>query len=154
MRNTRWMFFLFVILVVSACSPVATDQTSVPTKPLDLQLASPAADRTTVTGQMVSLLDGQPFQTTLIRLAVIHGEGVESIYVLNDSTSPGAYTDSNGVFVFENIDPGFYAVLITDSNGNYLTINETADKILTIEAVAGKITETGTIKVDLTHPQP
>ncbi len=154
MRHTRWMLFLLVILVVSACSPVVTDQTSVPTKPSELQLAAPAADKATVTGQMVSLLDDQPFQTTLIRLAVIHGEGVESIYVLNDGTSPGAYTNANGVFVFENIDPGSYAVLITDANGNYLTINETADKILTVEGVAGKITEMGTIKVDLTNSQP
>jgi hypothetical protein len=51
------------------------------------------------------------------------------------------------------VEPGPYAIILVDSNGNYSPINENANKIWTVDAVAGQIADLGKIPVDLSKSQ-
>lgn len=136
---------IILIFILTACSATqdpslsSANSTPVPT---------PAAGKAAITGKMI-VNGSQPFTDRLIRISKIYGEGHEAIYVVNESTDPGTYTDAQGVFVFTDIEPGNYAVLFADGNGNYLTINESAEKILTVVAEENKIVDMGVIRFNL-----
>jgi hypothetical protein len=149
--NHKILFYLGIIFLLAGCTSNPTEQNT----PEVLSIEGPQAGLASVTGKLISITDNnQPMTTTLVRLARIFGEGEEAIYALNDSESPGTYTDKNGFFEFKDIEPGAYALLFTDENGSYRTILENSDKIITVDATVDEITDMGEILVDETNPGP
>jgi hypothetical protein len=143
--------FLVLVFLLAGCSTPTTEQVT----PILPQIAAPVTGKATVTGKVMDVTNGnEPMADTLLRLAKIYGEGEEAIYALNESDSPGIYTDKDGVFIFENIDPGPYTLLFTDSNGNYRTILESSEKIISIDANVDEISDFGVIRVDTSNPGP
>lgn len=146
MKKT-WAIFCAIIFIffLAACSAAQNPSLN---SAISTPVPTPSAGRSVITGKMI-VNGSQPFADRLIRLSKIYGEGQEAIYVVNESTDPGAYTDAQGVFVFTDIEPGNYAVLFADGNGNYLTINESSEKILTVEAEESQIVDMGEIRFNL-----
>lgn len=143
--------FLVLAFLLAGCNTPTTEQVT----PILPQIAAPVTGKATVTGKVMDVTNGnEPMADTLLRLAKIYGEGEEAIYALNESDSPGIYTDAEGGFIFENIDPGPYTLLFTDSNGNYRTILESSEKIISIDANVDEISDFGVIRVDTSNPGP
>ena len=145
---------VLMILLLSACSGAATP--SVATEETEgfqtAVIPTPEAGKAVVTAKMMNANTNAPLTDQLVRLAKIYGEGKDAIYVYNESGDPGAYTTADGTVAIPGVEPGPYAIILIDSIGNNSPIEESADKIWTVDAVAGQVIDLGTIDVDLSTP--
>jgi len=73
-------------------------------------------------------------------------------FVLSDSTSPSALTDAEGYFVFTDIPPVEYVLIIGDIYGKYKAIlgEDTVTRVFA--PTADQVLDVGDIKVDLDAP--
>jgi len=153
MRKMRLLFLsVLLILLFAGCNksgtlPIITKATPLISKATPLP--TPKKGTAIVTGTMIDKAGKKPLGDQLVRLSKIYGEGKDAIYVYNESSDPGTYTAETGFFVFTDVNPGSYAVILIDNNGNYSPIIENADKIITVDAVEDKVISMGDITVDL-----
>lgn len=153
MKKQVFLFFLVVAMSLFGCTSGIHPASIAPTSNILVSktpIPQPSSGKASVSGQLVTS-SNTPLAATLVRLGEIYGEGKNSIYVVDDSKSPGTYTNKEGFFVFSDVTPGPYAVLFTDNDGNYRSINKAAT-IVTVDAVENKNTDLGQIKVDLSTP--
>ena len=92
---------------------------------------------------------GKPVVDATIYLADVRTDesGEYQVAAYSRSSSPRAYTDTDGQFVFANIAPGNYC-LVLDNNGNFIILNipgEEADQALKFVTEAGEVTDLGTL---------
>ncbi len=71
--------------------------------------------------------------------------------MLNATSSPGTYADENGVFVFANVTPQEYVIVIGDPEGQNEVINDSAGKPKVWNIPADQIYDVGELKVKLTE---
>lgn len=143
------------ILLMTACSGLTGSPSAGGPSDVSKHVAvpSPVAGKAVVAGKLTNKADNSPIADRLIRLAKIYGEGTDSIYVYNESSDPGAYTTAEGYVVIPDVEPGLYAIILIDANGNYAPINESSEKIVTVNVEAGKTIDVGNVVVDLTPPE-
>lgn len=146
--------FVFILLI-TGCSALTGSPSAGGSSDVSKHVAvpSPAAGKAVVAGKLTNKADNSPIADRLVRLAKIYGEGTDSIYVYDESSDPGAFTTAEGYVVFPDVEPGLYAVILVDANGNYAPINESSEKIVTVDVEAGKTIDVGNVAVDLTPPQ-
>lgn len=110
--------FLLLLIGLNACSTTeSTEELVVPTIP------APADGMANVTGRVLHKETEDPFIDTIIRLAeVVRSEDGGDVYVLDQAFSPGTRTDEFGIFVFENVDPIEYVLIVGDVEGIYEVI--------------------------------
>src|SRR5574338_258542 len=151
MKSTAILVFLLLILSLTACSGTgALPATPDGTKGSEgITIPTAEAGKAVVTGKLTDKSNNTPLASQLVRLAKIFGEGKDSIYVYNESADPGSFTVENGSFVVTEVEPGSYAIIIVDPSGNYSPINETGEKIVTVDVTAGQVIDMGNIMVDL-----
>ena len=171
MKKLKCLFFVILILfMASACN-----ETTVPVIPLDAatQVVSPvsvihtpkitpiATPLPTSTVELLPSKSGlkgylhsisnQPVSSVLVRLAAVFWDDAkkEGAFVLDESASPSAITNGNGEFLFVNIEPGDYVILIgeTPSDEGVVTNDDGSAKIYT--AVSDKIVDIGTLNTIL-----
>ncbi|MHA2401583.1 MAG: hypothetical protein ACXADH_01210 [Candidatus Kariarchaeaceae archaeon] len=146
MKNILYfLIFSFVSLITVACTSVtqSTDEAMV-TPP-----ASPDPGMTSVTGQVVSINSDLPIANTIIRLAQVVREGDEGAYVLDVAFSPGAMSDENGYFIFENITAQEYVIVVGDVYDQYKIIVDDEGKAKTWAALENQVLDVGLLLVDL-----
>lgn len=148
MKMQSILFGLLLLISLSGCSAVTAQVAPAVVTPLP----SPDPDKAVVTGKMINQTDNKPMANYLVRLAKIYGEGSKSIYVFNDSADPGGFTQADGSFTITDVEPGSYVILIAMNNDVVISIQDNADKVKTVDAVAGKTADAGDIKVDLAAP--
>ena len=130
-----------VIVIKETSSPVATPES---TNPTEVEITPPDVGFGSVGG--ILLTDNQlspgtlaPLSTTPIFLApaLYTEEGAPAFVGLDQDTDPATATGQTGVFVFQNVPPGLYGLvvmhgvklyLITDDEGNNFIIDVEADK--------------------------
>ena len=108
-------------------------------------------DKGAMVGQVFSITMEKPLSNMVVRLAQVfwNEDKSEGAYVLEGATSPGDDTDDEGIFVFNDLSPADYVIVVGDIMGDYEIISE-ADgkaKIYTIEA--GSILQVEQLKVHL-----
>jgi hypothetical protein len=157
-----WVLIAILFLVLAGCqaapSPetetpladagaaVSTAQVLAPTSP-----SQPETGKATVTGQVLSIKTNTPMANTVVRLAGVHREGDQGAYLLDTAFSPGDITDEQGYFVFENIDPGEYVMVVgnVEAYNEYVIIPEPSGKPLVYNFEANKIEDVGELIVNL-----
>lgn len=115
-----------------------------PTPPL----FTPEPGRTTVIGKVISL-SGQPVPQVPVWLAEVVRQGEEGVYVLDSRSSPGAYTNEEGVFVIPNVNPGEYVIVIGDPEGLYEIITEPSGKAKVWNIPPDLVFDIGELRVSL-----
>lgn len=135
---------------VSVIEPTAT-QTAETIKPTPTKQAKLISSMAGLKGQVVSASDNQPVSSTLVRLATVfwdekHQEGA---FVLDESASPGIVTDAKGEFLFVNIKPADYVIMIgeTPTDKGVITNDDGSAKIYSVDA--GEILDIGTVTTEL-----
>jgi len=102
-------------------------------------------------GRLISASNGAPLGNTVIRLARVfwNQDHTEGVYVLEGARSPSSITDRDGFFVFTNVKPADYVIVVGDVYGHYAVISnpDGTAKIFSIEE--GKIVDIGQIRVKL-----
>jgi hypothetical protein len=132
--------------LVSAGEAEATPQPVEPT-----QAGQPETGKATVTGKVFSLKTNAPLANMVVRLAEVHREGERGAFLLDTAFSPGDITDEQGYFIFENVEPGEFVLVVGDVEvyKGYVIIPESSGKPRVYEFEADKIQDVGELTVDL-----
>jgi len=151
MKKVYLIVVLALVLLLGACSTtevateVATEE--IPPPP------TPEAGMATVTGRVYSDETGEPLPGAIMRLAETvrpeEGGGENDVFVLDLAFSPGTRTDESGVFVFENVDPMEYVVVVGDVERTYVVIPDETGKPATWIALPNEILDVGSLHVSL-----
>ncbi len=88
----------------------------------------PSAGTATVVGQIVELETDKPLANVIVRLADVIREEEGGVFILNHYSSPGTRTDPQGFFIFSDLNPGEYVMVVGDGeNSNDYDIIEDED---------------------------
>ena len=115
--------------------------------PESLVIPEPGKDTGIVIGQLVSGPDSQPVLGALYLARMINpDEGdMPPIVAFSDSTDPLAVQDQTGRFLFIDISPGDYALMIWNPVTSTVIQDEKTKEYRIIEVKAGEMTDLGTI---------
>lgn len=144
------------VLVESADSPTV-DPSSVITRELENPIApdepvpTPEAGRAMVTGHVRSSVTNQMMQATPVRLAeVYYNEEGDAAFVLSGAQSPGTLTDVEGRFIFQNVEPRDYVLVVGNvESGLYEIIAASPTEAQVWTAPADEILDVGELVVEL-----
>jgi hypothetical protein len=150
MTKISLAIIILLALFTNACS-----QATVQSEGVLAQITPPASPQpgtATVVGQVVEVDSGDPLGDVVVRLAEVvreeEGEG-EGLFLLNHYSSPGARTDQKGYFVFPDIKPGEYVVVVGEGeNMNDYDVIEDSDtgKAKVWNATVDEISDWGVIR--------
>jgi hypothetical protein len=135
-------------------SPLTTLQSPLES-PLDLPDASPALDtlsppaagKATAYGQAVDAVTKEPLSFISVRLAEVFRRADEGAFVLDEATSPGTMTDSEGRFALQNVEPNEYVVIVGDVNVSYGIAATPSGDAQVWDLPAGQLVDLGVIEV-------
>lgn len=140
--------FLFALLL-SACAQSTATEENLPTVP------PPAAGMTSVTGRVIHKNTNDPFPNTIVRLAeVVRSDTGDDVYVLDHAFSPGVKTNEKGIFLFENVDPIEYVIVVGNVENLYEIIPKEDGKPRVWVTYADEVLDVGDLKVLLEPTQP
>lgn len=146
MREIRiLLIFTTAILIIAAC----TSNTQDVNNPLVTPPAQPEAGMATVTGRVISEESGMPLAATVVRLAEVVRQEEKGAYVLDVAFSPGTDSDGEGFFIFENVDPLEYVIVVGDVYDIYKVMADEDGKAKTWISVEDQILNIGELIVDL-----
>lgn len=138
-------------------SPLAAGESplSAPPSPLPTPL-SIGEGRSMVTGRLLSLQTNQPLVRAIVRLAEVYcPEGTpeeekadECFWALDNAFSPSTFSDSDGVFVFEDVEARDYVVIVGDMIVKYAVVNDSEDRPILVTAPPSDLIDVGEHVVD------
>lgn len=166
-KKLSWIIISIIVIFLAGCQATpsveaeATPLASAGESQVTLQapeptpLGQPETGKATVTGQVFSLKTNAPLGNTVVRLAEVHREGERGAFLLDTAFSPGDITDEQGYFIFENVEPGEFVLVVgnVEVYKGYVIIPEESGKPRVYEFEAGKIQDLGELTVDL-EPVP
>ncbi|MFV2044192.1 MAG: hypothetical protein ACC700_13295 [Anaerolineales bacterium] len=104
-------------------------------------------------GQIVSTSSGgkQPLQGIVVRLATVHWseDKTEGAFVLDGASAPSAKTVEDGVFTFNDIEPGDYVIVVGDVMGLNVIISEPSGAAKVYSTTMGQVLDVGLLEVSL-----
>lgn len=167
--SRRYLILVLTLLVsLAGCVPINTENSPlptpvprstvttaelVPTRPL---VPTPAPDTANVVGWVVAAdtkvpntLVGMP-----VRLAQVfwNEDKSDGAFVLEGATSPSALVQEDGYFLFQNVPPADYVIVVGDPFSQNAIITEPNGKARVITVEAGKTFDAGRLEVTLKSP--
>lgn len=146
MKTTiRLTLILIMIVLLVGCSSSQMTQTSQPTP---TELPQPEAGKASLVGQITK--DGKPYSNTTVRLAeVFRNTDNEAAFALNEATSPSTISDSQGYYLFANVNAGEYVIVVGSLNTNYQIDSDSNSVAVVRKLEPDKILQVEIINVDL-----
>ena len=118
--------------------------------PESLDIPEPASDRGIVTGQLLTPgPGGSPYIGSLYLASTITSdqEGFPPIVAFSDQTDPLAIQDRTGRFLFSDVPPGIYALVIWNPVSSTVIEEPGTNDYLVFEVEAGEVTDLGVIGI-------
>lgn len=150
-------------VIIDNASPLGTPRAMVsmlPTvtpfsMPENLENLEAAPGQAVVIGRILSSQTLMPITNTPVRLAEIYyadetKDPATAAWALNNAASPFAYSDANGVFVFENVPAQDYVVFVGDMEGRYAVATKEDGFPQAYRFEPDTVTNLGDINVDYT----
>lgn len=90
-------------------------------------------------------MKGEPVENALLFLGVFlkNQDGVDFTAVVEPATSPKAYTDEDGNFIFQNVDTGRYTLIFDNIVAEYLLYKPGTEDYFIIEVVSSEQVDMG-----------
>jgi len=119
------------------------------------EFAESKADMGTVVGRLVSNTTDVPLNHEIVRLGEVEcpeevlpeNKRTECVWMLSNAFSPSTFTDENGFFVFNDVDPRDYVVIVGDMmNKNTKLADENGPFMWS--AVGNEITDIGEYHIE------
>lgn len=148
-RMSSWL--LIMVFLFSACSQSTGSPPVTPP-------AKPQTDKTTIIGRVLDKKTGQPLDNRVLRLGEVKykvgGGEDEGIYIMDASLSPGTRSDSNGYFIFENIEAREYVILLEIVVDAFYSVAKGDDNNpLSWHPEAGKVLDLGSVYINQDEPE-
>jgi cAMP phosphodiesterase len=105
-----------------------------------------------VTGHVISSTTNEALSDFIVRLAEVVRPPEEQggdIFILDQAFSPGTKTDSNGIFIFENVDSKEYVIVVGDIERTYEVVAGENGLPTVWNALPDEVTNFGEISVSL-----
>lgn len=95
--------------------------------------------------------DSYPLESVIVRLATVHWNEDRSsgVFALEGATAPSAVTSPDGTFVFEDLQPGDYVIVVGDVMGEHVIISGPNGKAKIYTTVGGQALNVGVLEVEL-----
>ncbi len=152
---------LVIMLLVSCASTPPTPSTSlsplspVVTPGVALNAVSvrvtPFPDKSGLVGKVVvsSGATKSPLGKTVVRLAKVYwnAEKTDGAVVLDGAASPGAITNEEGGFFFNNIEPADYAVVVGEVESSSVTVTKPDGDAYVFTTSLGQILDVGELEL-------
>lgn len=146
MKATRlFLIIITALFFITSCTTDTQDMNN----PLITPPAQPEPGMATVTGRVISENTELPLAETIVRLAEVVRQDEEAAYVLDVAFSPGTDSDGEGFFIFENVDPIEYVIVVGDVYEIYKVMADEDGKARTWITVKDEILNVGELIVDL-----
>jgi hypothetical protein len=143
----RFVYTLVLLIVLIACSPQISTNTS--TSPTEM-FPTPETDKAVFAGRVVDM-SGTPIGNIELRLAEVYrsddGES-DGAYILDTAFSPGTISDENGYFVFSDIEPMEYVLVLGNPENVYEIITDESGKAKVWEPEANQVLDIGELRTD------
>ena len=162
MRKYLILLFLILFIVLSACSADVPDTGSVngngaedvpaaTMPPLDLSVSDSAAG---LTGRVVSSVTEEPLGDMEVWLAAVvwNEDRSGGAYYIDGSASPTTRTRADGRFLFNDLEPQDYVIVIGDLYGQNVVMSNNDGSARIYPAQLGSVEDAGTLRVDLEPP--
>ena len=157
MKFYRILLIGLIIIIGAACStsPTETVVDSAVEETAIVQLPSPEPGMATVTGRVFSTTDNAPLRNYDVRLAEVvrvdDPKVGKDVYLLDEAFSPGAITDSEGVFVVESTEAKEYVIIVGDVAFTHEVIKDGSGKALVWNALPDQVLDVGVLEVKLSN---
>lgn len=142
------MLGVLLIALLAGCgdqpTPPQPQQSNRPAIP------TPRAGMSAVAGQVVGSGSTAPIKKTPVYLAQVHWDDQHknAAYALDISRSPATTTDQNGFFVFADLPPNEYALIVGDFYGRNDVVREKNGNARIFQPVAGKTLDVEVVQVN------
>ena len=149
LRNLHWFAWLLICFVtLAACQRNVTPDDLV-NKNIDELKVPP--DKSAMIGSVISKVTGEPLALYGVRLAkVFWFEGTDQgAYVLDGGSSPGDDTDENGVFIFNDLEPADYVIIVGDVIGYNDVVTDSDGKARVFKTEPGQVLKIEPLYVNL-----
>lgn len=151
-----------VITLPGDNSPMPTPATGVsmlPTPipfqfPTDLSAVKVDPGKAVVLGRLISTVTGQPIANTPVRMAEIfyaeegNKDPNQGAWALDNAQSPFAYTNADGFFIFENVEPGDFVIFVGDVLDRYNVETNENERPVPRTAPADELSDLGDVRVN------
>lgn len=150
-----YLLSLAIIFLLTSCNSTSPSvntnpSTLEPTHYPTVEVVQPAADKAVITGSLIQKgTDGNPdiaYEGLRVYLGIllVADDGKSTLARVDPMNAPQAITDINGRFVFQNIEPTDYILVLQVPPNNLMKLNDPATgKDMLIEAKPGEITDIG-----------
>lgn len=151
MKTTTLIGLVLVLSIMSLVSCKNPLETGRAVSPLTPPIVVPIPSMAAVTGQVVSASTSRPMANTTVRLARVfwNEQHTDGVYVLEGARSPSAITNDGGFFVFANLNPADYVLVVGDVFGDHVIVSNPDGSAKIFTAEENKVTDAGQIFVDL-----
>lgn len=155
-KSKKYIAFLIFILFFSACSTKTEElqNFTIPTPSNNSNfipnIPTSNSDKAVFAGRVVDM-SGTPISNLQLRLAEVYrseDESSDGAYILDTAFSPGAISDENGYFVFSNIEPMEYVLVLGNPEKVYEIITDESGKAKVWETEANQVLDIGELKTD------
>ena len=139
-----WAALLLVLTGCGGSPPQPQLQINHPAIP------TPSTGMSILFGQVVGSNSNTPIKKTPIYLAQIHwdAEHKNAAYAFDISRGPATTTDQNGFFVFTELPPNEYALIVGDFYGRNDVVRESNGNARIYQPEAGKSVDVGVVQVN------
>lgn len=142
MQNILKLFLVFLLMLILVSCGENSDQT--PT----LEIPTPGVDVGVVTGRIISSSLGKPPEANLF-LSKNITEGrtdIPPVFSFSFQTNPRGFVNEDGLFFFQEVPPGTYAITLwTPPNNAEFIKNSTNDDYIWVVVNPGEVTEMGEV---------
>jgi len=157
MKNIKAILFISLVVLISACAPRGSGLTA----PLDAtqqthsgleeqtrlsEIPTPASDDAVITGYLLQgISDPEPLMNAILYLAEIvdSTDGRKALASFDRRSSPATQTDMNGKFIFTQVEPNEYALVLDRIYNSFLLQDPEAGGDFLFVAKAGEILNLG-----------
>lgn len=150
-KGIRFVYVLLLLIIFSACSSqTSSDPIPTQSQPKEISFPTPETDKAVFAGRVVDM-SGTPISNLQLRLAEVYrseDESSDGAYILDTAFSPGAISDENGYFVFSNIEPMEYVLVLGNPEKVYEIITDESGKAKVWETEANQVLDIGELRTD------
>ena len=151
-KNLTGLFYVFLMLIViSACNPdISSTSTLTPSQTHAPIFPNPKINKAAFAGRVVDG-SGMPISNMQLRLAEVYRSEEDSsngAYILDTAFSPGAISDDNGYFVFSDIEPMEYVLVLGNPERVYEIILDDSGKAKVWETEENQVLDIGELMTD------